>query len=180
MGLHYEHTWRFTEKRYVALEGEGRLSYRWRRVSIAGLVGVACLFWSYTLLIGIGILLLTTLGGATYRLTGWAARRTYRQLPHLHERTTYGFDDDGVWLSAPSIEARAPWRSLYLWDERSGWLRLNAYGLPAFWFPIAKLKKAGVYEAMMERVEIHAVRFDSPEARWRHGRWDRPQHKTAQ
>jgi hypothetical protein len=161
----FEHSFRFTEKRYVELWGVFRKKTRPLRVALVGAAGVACLFSPYTVVAGIVILAFSALMlFLPSRMTGTMAH-AYRNSPYLHDTLTYGVNDRCLWLAGPLIEARVPWRAAHIWDERDGWLRISATGVPNFWFPVAKLKDAGVYEPVMALCRLHAVRFNSPEAK---------------
>lgn len=164
MPFTFEHDFRFTEKRYVELFGVFRKKTKPLRIALVGALGVACLFSPYTLVVGIVILAVSALMlFLASRIPGSAAY-AFRDSPYLHDTLTYGVDDRNLWLAGPLIEARVPWEAADVWDERGGWLRISATGVPRFWFPVAKLKDAGVYERVMELCRLHAVRFNSPGA----------------
>ncbi len=164
MPFRFEHAFRFTEKRYVELFGIFRKKTRPLRVAVFGAVGVACLFSPYTLAAGIVILAFSVLGTVLLRHVPKAAAHAYRNTPYIRDALTYGVDERGLWLAGPLIESRVPWEAAEVWDERAGWLHITATGAPRFWFPVATLKDAGVYEPMMELCRLHAVRFNSPGA----------------
>lgn len=160
----FEHAFRFTEERYVELFGMFRKRTRPLRIAVFGAAGVACLFSPYTLFAGILLLVLAIFGTVLVRLIPKSAAHVYRNTPYIRDTLTYGVDDRGLWVTGPLIETRVRWEAAEIWDERDGWLRISATGAPWFWFPVAKLKDAGVYEPVMELCRLHAVRFNSPGA----------------
>jgi hypothetical protein len=165
MPFRFEHAFRFTEERYVELRGTGRKKTKPLRIALFGAAGVACLFSAYTLVAGILMLAFSVFGTFLVRLVPGSTAHVYRNTPYLHDTLTYGVDERGLWLAGPLIETRMPWEAAHLWDERDGWLLVSAKGAPPFWFPVAKLKDAGVYESVMELCSLHAARFNSPYAR---------------
>jgi len=161
----FEHSFRFTEERFVELCGVFRKKTRPLRVAAAGAAGLACLFSPYTLVAGILLLGLAVFGTFLLRWIPKSAVHGYRNTPYLQDELTYGIDDRGLWLAGPPIEARVPWKAARVWDRREGWLRISAPGAPWFWFPVAALKEAGLYNRVMERGKQHAVRFNSGETK---------------
>ena len=161
----FEHAFRFTEKRYVELYGVLGKKNKPLRIAAIGAAGVACLFWSYTFVTGIVILAFLILMLFMPGLMPGAMAHTYRRAAHLHDTLTYGVSDQDLWVTGPQIEARVPWKAAYLWDLRDGWLRISGGGVPNFWFPVAKLKDADIYERVIELCKLYAVRFNSREAR---------------
>lgn len=165
MAFEFEHKYRFHEKRYTEFNRIFSRKYRWVRLTAVLFSGIVFLFWKYTLVIGVILIVLFAFGLLVPSITGFGARHTYRRTPFLRELLTYGISDRALWLIGPDLEVRVGWSSVHVWDERDGWLRLSPYGAPALWFPIRKLKDAGVYDQIMELCARHAVRFNSPEAR---------------
>jgi len=163
----FEHAFRFTEKRYVEVFGVFRKKTKPLRIALVGAAGVACLFSPYTLLLGIVLLAVSIFGGFIVPLIPRSAAHVYRNSPYLHDTLTYGVDDRGLWLAGPLIEVRVPWETARVWDERDGWLRISATGTPHFWFPVAALQEAGVYEPVMALCRRHAARFNARGARAR-------------
>ncbi|NNG03967.1 MAG: hypothetical protein HKM95_07680 [Inquilinus sp.] len=141
MPFRFEHTCEFTEERYVSLGSEDFEPRRWRGVLVLVGVGVACLFWSYSFLLGLLILALAALARWPHLMLPHSSRETYRWSPYLGEHATYGLNAKEIWLSAPSIEIRVPWPMIYVWEEKRGWLRLHAYNAPQFWFPVGGSRK---------------------------------------
>ena len=158
----FEHTHAVSETQYVALLGllaGGRPRWLWRIVILA--VGVACLFFPYTFLLGVAVL---TLAGialiAPHYLPGTAAR-AYREMLYLHGPVTYGVDQDGLWVRAAGLSTEVAWRHLTTWHERGGWFILRGSGFPMLIFAVDALQAAGVYAHVRALAERHGVEFKS-------------------
>jgi hypothetical protein len=157
----FEHTYALSESQYVALLGllGSDKGPRWlRRIGILT-VGVACLFFAYTVLLRVAIL---TLAGvalmAPHYLPGTAAR-VYREMLYLHGPVTYGVDQDRLWVRAAGLSAEAAWRHLATWHERGGWFILRGNGFPMLMFPVDALQAAGVYGHVRALAQRHGVEF---------------------
>ena len=157
----FEHNLHFTEERYVSLFGAFRKKTRPLRIAALGMLGLACLFSPYTLVIGVFVLFFSIFGIFILRWIPKSAVHVYRNSPYLHDPLTYGVDHRCLWLVGPLIEARVPWAAATVWARRDGWLRITAVGAPLFWFPIDELKRAGVYEPVMKLCKQHAAQFNA-------------------
>ncbi len=161
MNFEFEHTHKWTEKQYVELNGVFSKRTQWLRLILVGMLGVLCLFWSYTLLLGICILVLMALVLSSPHVVAGTTAYGYRTCPFLREKLTYGVNNERLWLNGSLIEVRVPWESVHVWDERDGWLRVSPIGSPALWFPVSKLKDAGIYDQIIELCKKNGVRFNS-------------------
>ena len=166
MSFEFEHRFRFSEEDYVRLNRIFSRKSRWLRVLVFSVLGISCLFWTYTLLLGVAILSLMPLLAFLPWIVAGTSAHAYRRSALLREELTYGLSESKLWLKGAQIDLRVPWRLVDVWDEREGWLRLSPAGVPSLWFPVSELKAAGVYEQVIQLCERHSLRFNSKEAKW--------------
>jgi hypothetical protein len=165
----FEHTHQLSEAEYAAIWAVGdttpaaRSARRW----IVVVAGIACLFWSYTMLLGAAILALGALVLFIPRFFPGTAARMFRESRYLDAPVTYGADDGGVWTRTADFSAIAGWRHVSVWRERNGWLILQGTGFSPVLLPIAALKAGNVYERVKSLAQQHAVEWNSAEARRR-------------
>ena len=136
----FEHTHKWTKEQYVELNSIFSKRTLWFVLIVFGLFGIVCLFWSYTLLLGICTLLLVAFMLFMPHMIAGVSAHGYRTCPFLREELTYGVSNRELWLHGSYIAVRVPWKSVRVWDEREGWLRISPIGLPPLWFPVSKLK----------------------------------------
>lgn len=159
----FEHTHQLSEAEYVQLWGM-RQAVRWgSQVGLLG-VGLALLWWPYTIGLGVVTLVFATAGILLPRILPGTAARTFRQSSYLTEPVTYGASADSVWVKASDFTAEVSWRHVVVWRERGGWLILQGSGFPPVLLPIATLKIEGLYDQVKAQVKKHAVEFGSAEA----------------
>jgi hypothetical protein len=160
----FEHSHRFTEREFA--EVVALMCWRPAQRRTAGVLfavlAVVCLLWSYTLLIGILLLLMEGLTlWAKHSIPGTAAN-TYRESKLLQKRIAYGVSDTGLSIRAPALSAEASWRYLRNWRIRDGWLILPCEGIPTVYLPVSGLREAGVYEQVLALARAHGTEFDRP------------------
>jgi hypothetical protein len=122
-------------------------------------VAIACLFWAYTFLLGICILVLFLIILFMPRLLPKGLRSMYHEHPFLHYKATYAVDEKGLHVTGKGIQAQCDWSLLSTWQIRGDWLILQPGGIPALYFSRAELKKAGVYDKVMELSKKHGKEF---------------------
>lgn len=121
-------------------------------------IGIACLFWIYTMSLGIAILALCLLSIPLFIIAGRASF-SYRKYSYLHSPVTFGASEKGLWARGDGFEARCEWKFLDVWDESNGWLVLSPNALPQLYFQVSSLKKARVYDCMMELASASASKY---------------------
>lgn len=163
----FEHTHKWTEEQYVDLNRIFSKRTQWIVLIVAGMFGIFCLFWSYILFLGIFTLALVAIMLFMPHIVAGGSAYGYRTCPFLREKLTYGVSNQRLWLYGSMIEVRVPWASVHVWDEREGWLRISPIGSPALWFPVSKLKDAGIYDRTIELCQRYGVRFNSRAERTR-------------
>ena len=164
----FEHTHKWTKEQYVDVNRIFLKRNRWLRITVFGVFGIVCLFWAYTLILGICVLVLMALALLMPHIVAGGTAHGFRTCLYLHEALTYGVSNEKLWLNGSLIEVKVSWESVDVWDERDDWLRVSPRGSPNLWFPVSKLKDAGIFERTIELCEKHGVRFNSRAARSRH------------
>lgn len=165
--MHFEHTHHLSQAEYVDIQAGLlglRRSRRTLRRMIFTAIGVACLFWEYTFLLGTVMLVGACFFMIVPRLLPATAARHYREFWYLDGPITYAVDATQASLKGSDFEVRAGWRHLAAWMERDPWLVLRLQGMPMVILPIAQMRAQGVYESVMTLARQHAPEFNSPAA----------------
>jgi hypothetical protein len=155
----FSHTHRFTEEQYAELKGLPSRKKRWIRWALIMLAAIACLFSIYTILLGIGLIVLLALGLWMPRLIPGTAAKIFHANPMLQSDIRYGVDNTGLSIDCDTLTARVPWRGIAVWEEKCGWLRLAPNGMPECWFKITELKEAGVYDRVLALCRSNGVEY---------------------
>lgn len=161
--LHEQKT-KLSQDEFVKIVGLlPRRSRPWR-VALAVVVGVACLFWTYSLILGIALLAAAAISlFAPYLLPAGAAA-TYRESPHLHQELTYGVGDQELSVVGADLRCRCGWPNLRVWQERDSWLILSPNGMPQLFLSVRQLKDSGVYDDVLALARKHGTEYDRPVA----------------
>jgi hypothetical protein len=153
----FEHTVEFDEEAYRAIWQ--RKSTRWLRFAIALGVGFFMLFWSYTLLVGVLVLVLCFIHVVSPGLLSKGLHHNFRGLKYLHEPMKYGVSDEGLRVQGRTIDAKASWSLLVTWQIRNDWLILSPSGMPQVYLPLPEMKKSGVYDQIMQLAKKNGKEF---------------------
>lgn len=153
----FEYTNRFDEATYRDI-WSGKTK-RWIRFGIAFVSGFIMLFWSYTLFLGILILLLCFLKLISPQIVTKGLYHNFHGHKFLHQPLTYGVNHERLWVRGATLDASATWPLLVTWQITRGWLVLTTSGIPQLYFPVSKLEEAGVFEEIMELAEKHGTEF---------------------
>lgn len=153
----FEHTIEFDEESYRAIWQ--RKSTRWLRFVIALVLGLFMLFWSYTLLLGVVVLILCFIHLISPSLLSKGLHHNFQGLKYLHHPLKYGVSEEYLWVQGRTIDAKASWSLLATWQVRNDWLVLSPSGIPQVYLPISKMKKAGVYDQIMELAKRNGKEF---------------------
>lgn len=165
--MHFEftHTHEWTEENYVDINRIFWKKKQWLKIFIYGVFGILCLFWTYTFLLGVFLILLFAIFAWAPYIFVFGSGVKFRECPFLQEAITYGVSNERLWLNNSLIEASVPWETVDVWDERDGWLLVAPTGLPELWFPISKLKDAGLYPKIIVLCKKNGVLFNSRAAK---------------
>ena len=176
----FEHTYQLSQSEYVGIWGlldPARPARFVRRIGIV-VVGLACLFSPYTILLGVTILALATVAAFIPRFFPGTAARNYEEFRYLDGPVTYGADEAYVWVRTPDFSAKPAWRHVTGWRERNGWLILHGNGFPPVLLPIAGLKAQSVYDRVKSLAEKHAVEWNSAASRRQRGFSFKPTNRS--
>lgn len=113
---------------------------------VFGLIGVACLFWRYTIALGA-----VTLGLMVFL---WAMRRRSRALRKKYERVQepqqivhMALTESGYSLKGDDFFAEAKWPAVFnAFETNDGFLLVQSWHGPRLYVPIDELRRAGVYD----------------------------------
>ncbi len=135
-------------------------SLRWAvKLGILLLLAIACLFWAYTFLLGICLLVLFLIALFFPRLLPKGLRSTYFTNPFLQNEMTYAVDNDGLYVKGADIQAQCAWSLLGTWQIRGDWLILQPQGIPTLYFSRAALRRGGIYETVMALCKEHGHEY---------------------
>ncbi len=149
--LDYSFTHRFTRDEYTELRSTFAKNSRSYRLIILAAVGIAFLFWHYTFLIGIALLLLFTLAILAPGIINFGARSEYDSTEYLHYTLTYHFTDQGLSVRGENgLSASCNWNNHVHWKEQRGWIIFTATGMPWLYVLASDAKKHGAYESLLE------------------------------
>lgn len=143
----FENTLKLTESQYVAVWAvipAWRLT-RMMRFGLLVAVGVAFLFTTYTLVLGVILLGLAVVALLVPGIVPVGARSNFRQHKYLRDALTYGVSDQKLWVGGARIDASVPWSMLVTWRETEGWLVLSTSGIPPVYLSLARLREEGLY-----------------------------------
>ena len=153
----FEHTIEFDEETYRAIWQ--RNSTRWLRFAIALVFGLFMLFWSYTLLLGVLVLILCFIQLVSPRLLSKGLYYNFRDHKYLHDPMRYGVSGEHLWVQGRTIDAKASWSLLATWQIRNDWLILSPSGMPKVYLPVAEMKNSGVYDQIMQLAKKNGKEF---------------------
>jgi len=156
----YEHSFTFNEELFVDLNSLFMKKTRPIRLGLSILLGVGCLFWSVTFLIGILIICLGILTTFSIKKIPATSANNFHINQYLHDELTYGINEKELWVKGKDISVVVGWVNIVVWDERNEWFRLSANNTPTFWFKIDELKKYNVYKQVVGLCEKHAVKYN--------------------
>lgn len=157
----YSHTLELSESEYADIYGiYSRRSRPWRR-SLVVIGGVACLFWTYTLLLGIVLLGLACLAVFEPRMVPFGASSIFKGHAHLHQPLTFGVSDVKLSVSGSNLNLYCDWSNLAVWYERDGWLRVSPHGMQDLYFRVSDLQEKAVYNSVLELCRKHGKEFNS-------------------
>jgi hypothetical protein len=126
-----------------------------RLLVIVGLMGIACLFWRYTIALGA-----VTLGLTTFV---WAMRKRseahWKQYEHIEEPPQIvhlTVTDSGYSLKGDEFFAETKWPNVFNAIETNGFLLVQSWRGPRVHMPIDQLRQAGVYERIRAIVDARS------------------------
>lgn len=157
--LRFENTVRLTESEYVAMWGVARPANK-VRLAVFAVVGIACLFTPYTLLLGIVALGFAVLALFVPLLIPGGSRDRFRRTPYLQEALTYGVSEHKLWVKGAHIDASVPWSMLAVWREMGDWFVLSPHAIPPLYLSLARLRETGLYGRVRALAASNAPEFN--------------------
>ena len=157
----FENTLKLTESQYLevwALVPVTRLPLWIRRVALMA-VGIVFLFTSYTLALGILLLVLVVISIFTPKVIPAGARSLFQGHRYLRDSLTYGVSEQKLWVKGSRLEGCVSWSMLVTWRERAGWLVLSPSGIPPIYLALARLKEEGLYDQVSGLARQNAKEF---------------------
>jgi hypothetical protein len=123
---------------------------------IFGLMGMACLFWRYTIALGAVTLGLTTFLWAIRQRSG-ALRTQYAPVQEPSQIVHMTLTESGFSLKGDDFYAEAKWSMVIRAFETNGFLLVQSWRVPRLYVPIDELRRAGVYERVRAIVDARSV-----------------------
>jgi len=160
----FSHEFQMTLHEYARFEGVFSLRTRWPRRVLLLAAAVAMLFWSYTLLLGIIVLGLFLVAATMKVLIPGTRAHRFARSKHLHSEIRYSVTADGLRAESVHFRIWSAWTNLCVWRVTGPWLVLQGYGVPAFYFRIAELRTAGVWDEVDRLMRRHGVEYGSKES----------------
>jgi hypothetical protein len=155
----FEQSVKLSEREYINAAGLLDWHRRPRRMAIILGIAVLCLFSTYTLVLGLVLLLLSLLCVVMPRLLPMGAAATYRDSRYLQHELTFRATDLQLSVTSSELQCQCTWKNLKVWRERNGWLILSPDGMPQLLLSVQRLKDAGVYDAVVALARENASEF---------------------
>ena len=158
----FSQTHQITESEYLGIHRMLSKKKRPFRLALTALLGILCLFWVYTLLLGLAVLLLLSLLVVVPRVVPNTAAHTFATMGLLQGPLTYTVSDSLLSVRGETIDLSFGWENVTVWRESGDWFLLMAQQMPVLYFRIHDLRQEGVYEPVLELATRHGVEFGSP------------------
>jgi hypothetical protein len=155
----FEHTLELRPAIYLEINETFERKSRPVRRLAALAIGLACLAFAYTIVLGIIILVVLALAVLVPRLIPDSAARSFAASTHLHGPVKYGVSATHLWAEGDLFVQRCAWDLIAVYEERGDWLRIAPRGLNQLYFSISELKAAGVYDQILSLAEHHAEQY---------------------
>jgi hypothetical protein len=158
----HEQKRKLSQEEYVAIVSlTARYTRPWRFAFVV-VIGIVSLFWTYTIGLGIVLLIVTSIAFVAPHLLRGGAAAAYRRSPHLREELTYAVSDRGLSVGGSDLRCQFAWRHLSAWREHDGWLILTPNEMPQLLLSVQQLREAGVYDDVLALARQHATDHGRP------------------
>jgi hypothetical protein len=108
----FSQTRQLSEADYLAIHALSSSRWRFLKVLLLLVVGIVCLFWSYTLLLGVILLVFGVLSLAVPQVFRAGSASSFRAHSHLHQPLTFCVSDQGLSVSSSDLDLHSDWRNL--------------------------------------------------------------------
>ncbi|MEM9472895.1 MAG: hypothetical protein AAGA00_13135 [Pseudomonadota bacterium] len=157
----YTHELQFDEQQYVEAWLE-LIQIIWPiRLFVILITAGAMLFWSYTMIIGMVLLMSAAMAywlPARFIPRHWAESSGWNRNRFARQKTIYSADQDGYTVATKGMKIRINWEKTTDWKLTRNWLHINTRGFPSAWFRKLDLEQAGVYDDLMGTLHRKGVR----------------------
>ena len=130
-------------------------------VATLGVIGVGCLFWRYTIALGVATLGIMTFAWVM-RKRGEAFRKRYERVQQPSQIVHVVLTESGYSLKGDDVFAEAKWSNMFNALEKNGVLLVQSWQGPRVRVPIDELQRAGVYERVRAIVDARSVTAKGP------------------
>lgn len=155
----FSNTLQFNQQQHLELNGLSRGKKQPLLRACCALAGILMLFWSYTVLLGIILLVVTgLLIFAPQRLPGTDAWY-YRRNRFYGQEIVYGVSDQGLSFTTEGVEAEIVWTRKCVWERRGELLRISSVNFPNCWYRISDLELAGVHDQVMDKCRQYGKQY---------------------
>jgi hypothetical protein len=153
----FEHTLKFDEETYRTIWQKN--STRWLCFAIALVIGILLLLWSYTILLGVILLILCFISLVSPQILRKGLHHNFQGHKYLHQQLKFGVSAEHIWVEGDTINTKASWTLLITWQIREDWLILSASGMPQVYLPISEMTRSGVYNKILELATKNGKEF---------------------
>jgi hypothetical protein len=165
----FEHSWTMSPEDYLRLNAVDlpRTPRARLRLVVVGLVGGLMLASPYSAGMGVVVIAMVVFLLSTPRMSRSVLRRKFAETAYLQGPVRYGVSGRGFWMAAGEVGAESTWAGLAAWQEREGWLVLSGSGMPPVYLPLADLRAAELYPAVVSLARANGREIDLRAARSR-------------
>lgn len=123
---------------------------------VFGVVGIACLFWRYTIALGAVTLALSTFLWAM-RERSREIRKEFAPLREPSRIVRMTLTQDGYSVRGDDFSAETKWSNVFNGFEHDGSLLIQAWRMPRVYVKIEELKQAGIYDRVHDIVKAQSA-----------------------
>lgn len=113
-------------------------------------IAIACLFCKFTMLIGIGLLILLTTNLFRGKIATYGSKSHFSDSRILGSPITFGIGNSGLRIRAENFDARVGWEMVHSWSLCDSWLTITTQHAPRLYFPIDNLREEGVLASVID------------------------------
>ncbi len=153
----FEHEFYLTKNEYLKRFSLFDHKTRHFRRFLMFATGCVCLLSTYTLLLGICLLILTIFSYVIPQILPGIAGRNYSELTYLHQPILYGVNNSKLWVHGKYFKFESGWRLVKDWNDENDMISIDTECGPTLWFPIDQLKQIGIYESVVSLCKKHST-----------------------
>jgi hypothetical protein len=115
--------------------------------------GIACLFFSYTIILGIIIISITLLTLFLPKFIPWSYLGIYKQHTDLHEEIEYILTDNFIYINSNSMSVKISWGLIYSISTLSNWILIGFAGSPTIYIPHQEMQNSPYYHEIIMKLK---------------------------